>query len=308
MSQYQKKSQDDSAKQRPPTPRKELHGSDKFTDDLVAETVSMIKHRIAVMSGKGGVGKSTVAVNIATSLAKAGSQVGVLDGDVHGPDIPLMFGLQGRIPDSASGYLLPLIAQRNIKVMSIGFLISSRDTPVAWRGPLKHRLFEQFLTEVEWGPLDYLIVDLPPGTGDEPLSIAQLLGKPMSAVIVTTPQDVALLDARKAVVFAKEMEMNVLGIIENMSGLICPHCGRDIDLFKTGGGEKAASELGVPFLGRIPLAPEVVVGGDNGVPTVLGKLDSAVTRAFRDVAEAVRQATKTNLVGLRKMPDKRWNR
>jgi Mrp family chromosome partitioning ATPase len=153
-------------------------------------------------------------------------------------------------------------------------------------------LFQQFFSEVEWGPLDYLVVDLPPGTGDEPLSICQLLGKPLGAVIVTTPQDVALLDSRKAVVFAKEMEMDVLGIIENMSGLECPYCGNKIDLFKIGGGEKAAHELGVPFLGRIPIAPEVVAGGDDGVPIVFRKPDSRVAQAFKEVVSIIREAMK----------------
>jgi ATP-binding protein involved in chromosome partitioning len=295
MSQARTNPQRESTQQDRIAPQRGADGSDKFTDDMVSATVSLIEHRIVVMSGKGGVGKSTVAVNLAASLARAGKQVGVLDGDVHGPDVPLMFGLQGQIPESASGYLLPLVGPENIRVMSMGFLIGNKDTPVAWRGPLKHSLFRQFLSEVEWGPLDYLVIDLPPGTGDEPLSIAQLLGKPISAVIVTTPQDVALLDSRKAVVFAREMEMDVLGIVENMSGLQCPHCGKKIELFKVGGGEKAAQELGVPFLGRIPIAPEVVVGGDNGVPTVLGKPDSAVARVFRDVAEAVRQTTSANI-------------
>ncbi|MDQ7784139.1 MAG: Mrp/NBP35 family ATP-binding protein [Desulfomonilaceae bacterium] len=268
----------------------EAHGADKFTDDLVAATVSMIKYRIVVMSGKGGVGKSTVAVNLAASLAALGKQIGVLDADVHGPDIPMMFGLQGQIPESATGYLLPLIAPGNIRVMSMGFLISDRDRPVAWRGPLKHRLFQQFLSEVEWGPLDYLVIDLPPGTGDEPLSIAQLLGKPLWAVIVTTPQDVALLDSRKAAVFGREMDMDVLGIVENMSGLTCPYCGGKIDLFKVGGGEQAARELGVPFLGRIPIDPEVVGAGDEGLPMVLRKPDSRVAHAFKKVAGSIMEA------------------
>jgi ATP-binding protein involved in chromosome partitioning len=258
--------------------------------EILAIATSLIRRRLAVMSGKGGVGKSTVAVNLATALAISGHEVGVLDGDVHGPDVPMMFGLQGQLPEASAGHLLPLVAQGNIKVMSMGFLLESRDTPVAWRGPLKHRLFEQFLTEVEWGPLDYLVIDLPPGTGDEPLSIAQLLGKPMAAVIVTTPQDVAVLDSRKAVVFAREVGMDVIGIIENMSGLECPFCKKSIDLFKIGGGEKAARELGVPFLGRVPIDPDVVAASDRGIPTVLLKPDSKVARAFKEVACVIESA------------------
>ena len=285
--------QADSTAHGQPNHLKQAHGAGRFTDDLLAATVSMIKQRIVVMSGKGGVGKSTVAVNLAVALAATGGEVGILDADVHGPDVPMMFGLEGQHPESAAGYILPLIGPKNIRVMSMGFLIGGRDTPVAWRGPLKHKLFQQFFTEVEWGPLDYLVVDLPPGTGDEPLSIAQLLGKPLGAVIVTTPQDVALLDSRKAVVFAQSMEMEVLGIIENMSGLHCPYCGREIDLFKVGGGEKAAHELGVPFLGRIPIDPEVVAGGDEGVPIILRKPDSVVAYAFGGVVSSIQKATGT---------------
>lgn len=265
-------------------------GADEFTDDLLSATISIIKHRIVVMSGKGGVGKSTVAVNLAASLAAAGSQVGILDADVHGPDVPMMFGLEGQHPESASGYFLPLIGTKNIRIMSMGFLIGSRDAPVAWRGPLKHKLFHQFLTGVEWGPLDFLVIDLPPGTGDEPLSIAQLLGHPLSAIIVTTPQDVALLDSRKALVFAQTMEMDLLGIIENMSGLLCPYCGRQIDLFKVGGGMKAAKELGVPFLGRIPIDPEVVTSGDEGIPIVLRQPESKVTEAMSAIVKSIQEA------------------
>ncbi len=260
---------------------------------ILACTTSLIRRRLAVMSGKGGVGKSTVAVNLATALAVSGHDVGVLDADVHGPDVPMMFGLQGQMPSSTAGYLLPLMAQGSIRVMSMGFLLDSRDTPVVWRGPLKHRLLEQFLTEVEWGPLDYLVIDLPPGTGDEPLSIAHLLGKPMAAVIVTTPQDVAVLDSRKAVVFARELGMDVIGIIENMSGFECPFCKTRIDLFKIGGGEKAAKELGVPFLGRIPIDLDVVVASDRGIPTVLRKPDSEVADAFKQVASVIQASLST---------------
>ena len=221
----------------------------------IAQGLSTIKHRIVVMSGKGGVGKSTVAANLAQALAGTGNKVGILDGDVHGPNIPKMLGLEGASPQAGPAGLLPLEAGPGLKVMSMAFLLPNSDTPVAWRGPMKHTLFQQFISDVQWGDLDYLIVDLPPGTGDEPMSIAQILGKPLWAIIVTTPQDVALLDSRKSVVFAKSLEINVLGIIENMSGFVCPHCAGRIDLFKSGGGEKAAQELMVPFLGAIPIDP-----------------------------------------------------
>jgi ATP-binding protein involved in chromosome partitioning len=169
----------------------------------------------------------------------------------------------------------------------MAFLLEDPDTPVVWRGPMKHSLFQQFISDVDWGPLDYLVVDLPPGTGDEPLSIAQLLGQPLWAVIVTTPQDVALLDSRKSVVFARTLEMKTLGIIENMSGLACPHCGGVIDLFKTGGGAKAATELGVPFLGAIPIDPQIVTGGDAGVTIESADPQGSSAEAFRQLARQV---------------------
>jgi Mrp family chromosome partitioning ATPase len=244
------------------------------------------------MSGKGGVGKSTVAVNLAVALAGVGKKVGILDGDVHGPNVPKMLHLEGWRPEGGPNGLIPLTTADDVKVMSMAFLLQSEDTPVAWRGPLKHSLFQQFLADVDWGELDYLIVDLPPGTGDEPLSIGQLLGKRLWSVIVTTPQDVALLDSRKSVVFAATLEMNVLGIIENMSGLTCPHCGQLIDLFKTGGGQKAARDLGVPFLGTIPLDPEVVMRGDAGLPIVSDGDDSPTSRVFIELATKIERVVE----------------
>ncbi len=259
----------------------------RHMEERLAGKLSSIKHRLVVMSGKGGVGKSTVAANLAVALAAQGLKVGILDGDVHGPNIPKMLGLQGAAPESGPMGLVPLEASNNLKVMSMGFLLPDPDTPVAWRGPMKHTLFQQFLADVDWGPLDYLIVDLPPGTGDEPMSIAQIVGLPLWAVIVTTPQDVALLDSRKSVMFAKNLNMNLLGIIENMSGLVCPHCAQRIDLFKTGGGEKAAEELKVPFLGAIPLEPNVVLAGDAGIPVSDLDQGSDVSEIFRKLAETV---------------------
>ncbi|MDQ7784181.1 MAG: Mrp/NBP35 family ATP-binding protein [Desulfomonilaceae bacterium] len=263
--------------------------SDGF-DRRLHRRLSMIRHKVAVMSGKGGVGKSTVVVDLAVALALRGKKVGVLDGDIHGPNVPFLFGLQGQRPTSGPDGLMPLTAHQNIKVMSIAFLLDGRDTPVAWRGPLKHSLFEQFFADVDWGELDYLLIDLPPGTGDEPLSVAQLLGKPLWTVIVTTPQDVAVLDSRKAAVFGKSVDMGVLGIVENMSGFSCPHCGAHMDVFKAGGGKKASSELGVPFLGRIPFDPIVVRVGDQGIPIVLKHPHSKVSKAFSKVAVRVDEA------------------
>lgn len=259
-------------------------------DERLGRKLSRIRHRVAVMSGKGGVGKSTVAADLAVSLALRGNRVGVLDGDIHGPTVPLLFGLQGCRPSSGPEGLVPLTAHENIKIMSIAALLGGRDVPVAWSGPLKHSLFEQFLADVDWGDLDYLVIDLPPGTGDEALSIAQLIGKPLWTVIVTTPQEVAVLVSRKAAIFGRSVEMGVLGIIENMSGFECPHCGVHMDVFKTGGGERASDELGVPFLGRIPFDPIVVAVGDEGVPIVLKHPDSKVSKAFEQVAVRVDEA------------------
>ncbi len=269
---------------------------DLHMEELLTTRLTAMRNRVVVMSGKGGVGKTTVAVNLAVTLASDGKAVGILDADVHGPNIPKMLGLNGRSPVMGENGLIPITSRENIKVMSMAFMLPDEDTPVVWRGPVKHSLFKQFLAEVDWGPLDYLIVDLPPGTGDEPLSIAQLLGKPLWAVTVTTPQDVALLDSRKSVVFGRNLEMNLLGIVENMSGLQCPHCGERIELFKTGGGRKSALDLGVPFLGAIPIDPEVVVGGDSGTPVAAKDSDSATAQAFRSMSRKIDQLVQKGSV------------
>jgi ATP-binding protein involved in chromosome partitioning len=253
----------------------------------VKETLSRIEHKIMVMSGKGGVGKSTVAANLAVSLARRGFEVGILDADVHGPNIPKMLGLDNERMMGIGQEMLPVPLYPNLKVLSLAFMLPSADTPVVWRGPLKHGVFQQFLGEVEWGDLDYLITDLPPGTGDEPLSIAHLIGQVDGSVIVTTPQEVALLDSRKAVVFSQMVHVPVVGIVENMSGFKCPHCGEDIDLFKTGGGEKAARELQVPFLGRIPLDGHIVKDCDGGKPFVVSQPESPASKAFEAITDRI---------------------
>jgi ATP-binding protein involved in chromosome partitioning len=259
----------------------------KHTEEILQTKLSNIKYRLVVMSGKGGVGKSTVAVNLAAALARSGRSVGLFDADVHGPNVPKMLGLEASLPAMGPNGLVPVQAGENLKVISMAFMLEDPDTPVVWRGPMKHSLFQQFICDVDWGNLDYLVVDLPPGTGDEPLSISQLLGQPLWAVIVTTPQDVALLDSRKSVVFARTLEMRTLGIIENMSGLACPHCGGVIDLFKRGGGARSATDLGVPFLGAIPIDPQIVTGGDAG--TTIESVDSngPSAEAFRELARKV---------------------
>jgi len=252
---------------------------------LLERSLSQICHRFMVISGKGGVGKSTLSANLAIALAMEGYEVGLLDADVHGPNIPKMLGLEEeRLVGSASGNIAPAMLLPNLKVVSMAFLLPNRDSPVIWRGPLKHSAFRQFLSEVEWGKLDFLLVDLPPGTGDEPLSIAHLLGRVDGSIVVTTPQEVALLDSRKAVNFSRQLQVPVIGVVENMSGFVCPHCGRAVEIFKSGGGERAARELGVPFLGRVPLDPRVVSCCDEGRPFIEAFPQSEAAKAFRQIA------------------------
>jgi Mrp family chromosome partitioning ATPase len=257
----------------------------------VFENMKKIRHKILVMSGKGGVGKSTVAANLALSLALRGFETGILDVDIHGPNIPKMLNVEDAILTGESKNLYPIIVSPNLRVMSMGFLLSSRDTPVIWRGPVKMGVIRQFLGEVKWGPLDYLVIDLPPGTGDEPLSIAQLIPEADGVVVVTTPQDVALLDSRKSVSFAKAVSLPMIGIVENMSGFECPYCGKEIDLFKSGGGERAAKQLGVPFLGRVPFDLKVVLSGDDGIPIVLAHPDSPGAKALTEIVDMIVKKT-----------------
>ena len=258
---------------------------DDHEQGLLRQRMASIKHKCMVMSGKGGVGKSTVATNLAVTLAMEGYRVGLMDADIHGPNIPKMMGIEDEHPFAAAEGLAPIATPYGLKVMSIGFFLQSKDDAVIWRGPLKHNLIRQFLGDVDWGELDFLIVDLPPGTGDEALSVAHLIKGVAGAIIVTTPQDVALLDSRKAVTFARHLGIPQVGIVENMSGFMCPHCGKSIDLFKKGGGEKAARDMLVPFLGNIPLDPGMVECGDSGTPMVALADPSAVKDAFKRIAD-----------------------
>jgi len=256
---------------------------------FIDTAMGAIGKKFMVLSGKGGVGKSSVAVNLAAILALRGKKVGILDADIHGPNIPKMLGIDAERPEAApgsAGDLLPIAAADNLSVMSIGFFLQNEDQAVIWRGPMKHGVMKQFLGEVQWGKLDYLIIDLPPGTGDEALSICHLMGKVDGAVIVTTPQDVALLDSKKSISFCKELQIPVIGVVENMSGMLCPHCGKTIDLFKTGGGEKIAKKMKVPFLGRVPLDPAMVMCGDEGKAFVTKHPESPATAAFVVIADA----------------------
>jgi len=243
-----------------------------------------IKHRIAVLSGKGGVGKSTVAVNLATSLALSGKRVGLLDVDIHGPSVPTMLGLDAANvrPGVCEDGILPL-ELGNLKVMSIGFLLADQDDAVILRGPAKIGVIQQFLRDVVWGELDFLIIDSPPGTGDEPLSVIQTIGDVQGAVIVTTPQRVASVDVRKSITFCRKLDVPILGVIENMSGFVCPHCGEITDIFSTGGGRGISDSMDVPFLGSIPIDPSIGIAGDAGSPFMDRYAASPTAQIMRDI-------------------------
>ncbi|MHA2170117.1 MAG: Mrp/NBP35 family ATP-binding protein [Candidatus Kariarchaeaceae archaeon] len=230
-------------------------------------TLSKIKSTIVIQSGKGGVGKSTVSLNLAISFAKRGYKVGLLDADITGPSIPLMAGLDGKDAAIDNRKILPTLIH-GIQIVSMDLLLKA-DTPVIWRGPLKMAAIRQFLADVNWGDIDILFIDLPPGTSDEPLTVAQLFENITGTVIVTTPQKVALHDVKKSIQFASKVGMPILGIVENMASMTCPHCEEQIAVFKDGGGKSTAEELGLVFLGSIPLDPQVVIEGDNGTPSVL---------------------------------------
>ena len=248
-----------------------------------ADILPGVRHVVAVASGKGGVGKSTVAANLALALAREGYTVGLLDADIYGPSMPTMFGITDR-PRVEGERVVPF-ERYGVKVMSLGFILEM-DTPMIWRGPMVMKALEQMLGDVDWGELDFMIVDLPPGTGDAQLTITQKV--PLSgAVVVTTPQDVALIDARKGLAMFRKVNVPVVGIVENMGTFVCPHCGEATDVFKSGGGERTAEVLGTAFLGTIPLDPQIVAGGDEGKPIVVSQPEGSHAEAFRRVAEAV---------------------
>lgn len=244
-----------------------------------------VKDVILVLSGKGGVGKSTVSVNLAVALANRGKKTGILDLDFHGPNIPKMLGIEDRRPAVLANAIEPVPVTGNLSALSMAFLLPDTSTPVVWRGPMKITAIRQFLSEVNWGALDYLVVDLPPGTGDEALTIAQMAPNVRGAVIVTTPQDVAVMDAMRAAKFIEKLDLPILGVIENMSGMVCPHCGKVTEVFSADGGRAAAAALGVPFLGAIPLDPAMVKAGDKGRPFILKHADSLTWMAIDAVME-----------------------
>ncbi|MFP4005683.1 MAG: P-loop NTPase [Candidatus Hadarchaeia archaeon] len=258
----------------------------------IAQNIEKIDHTVVVMSGKGGVGKSTVAANLAAELAMRDFQVGLLDCDMHGPSIPKIVGISyEERPGGSESSIEPISTDYGLKVISLGSMLPEKDSPVVWRGPLKMRTIQQFLGDVEWGNLDYLVFDLPPGTGDEPLSIAQLIPDPDGAVIVTTPQEVALQTIRRSVNFAEKVDLPVLGLVENMSGFVCPHCGEEVNIFRSGGGEDLSDELDIPFLGRIPLDGKIVESGEEGRPIVLEESNDA-SKAFKDIVAEMKNSLK----------------
>jgi ATP-binding protein involved in chromosome partitioning len=257
--------------------------------------MSKIQHKIAVISGKGGVGKSTITVNLAMAFAMHdyAQQIGILDADLTGPCIPKIIGLHGEKLQIGPPGIFPAIGPLGMKVISMDFLLSSDEVPVIWRGPLKMRAISQFLSDIVWGELEFLFIDLPPGTGDEPLSIMQLIPELDGVVIVTLPSEVSQIVVKKAVTFAKQLNIPVIGIIENMSGLVCPKCGEEIDVFNVGGGKRIAEDLSVPFLGAIPIDPQVCCDSDKGLPFIVEHKHSPATKAFLEIVKKIEEFLKT---------------
>ena len=255
-------------------------------DTAIKASLSKIKHKIFVLSGKGGVGKSSVSANLAASLSKRGYKTGLMDVDVHGPSIAHMLGLTELLDISENQLLLPKQVNGNLKVVSVQALMQDKDQAIIWRGPAKSGMIKQFVSSVDWGELDFLIIDAPPGTGDEPLTVVQTIPEALG-VIVTTPQEVALADIRKSISFCKTVRLKTLGIVENMAGFKCPHCNEHIDLFSSGGGEKTAKAHGLNFLGSIPFETQVGVSGDKGIPMMFQDEETEFTKAFDTVVENI---------------------
>ncbi len=262
------------------------HMPEPTPEEAARKTLEKIRQKFIVMSGKGGVGKTSVSVNLAIALANRGHRVGLMDVDIHGPDIPRMLGLDGMLSADHERKMIPMRYGDHLKVVSMESLMPDKDSAIIWRGPVKHTAIRQFIGEVSWGVLDYLIIDSPPGTGDEPLTVAQLIPD-AQAIIVTTPQEVALADIRKSISFCKNVKMQIFGIIENMSGFTCPHCKKGVDIFGTGGGERTAKSYGIRFLGRIPFDPDMVACGDQGISFQHTHTESAITDAFVRISETM---------------------
>jgi ATP-binding protein involved in chromosome partitioning len=258
-------------------------------EQKVRERMNKIRHKIAVISGKGGVGKSTVTVNLAMAFSMHGhvNHVGILDADIHGPSVPKMLGIAGQRLQSGPPGAFPVSGPLGIKVVSMDFLLPDENSPVIWRGPLKMTAIRQFLSDIVWGDLDVLLIDLPPGTGDEPLSIAQLLPEMDGVVIVTIPSEVSQIVVKKSAFFARQLGMPIIGIVENMSGFVCPKCGYKADIFQSGGGRRIAEELQIPFLGSIPIDQSVCQDADSGTPFILEHVDSPASKSFMEIVEKV---------------------
>jgi len=260
-------------------------------DMALKDSLSRIRNKLVVMSGKGGVGKTSTSVNLSIALSRLGYRVGLMDVDLHGPDVPRVLGLMGMMGLSANHKLDPMRFSDNLKVVSIESLTTSKDEAIIWRGPIKFSAIRQFIADVEWGELDFLLIDAPPGTGDEPLTVAQTIPD-AQAVIVTTPQEVSLADVRKSISFCRTVKMAIFGLVENMSGYVCPHCGEQVDLFGSGGGERTAKEAAIPFLGRVPFDPQVVTCGDSGKSFQESYPDSPVTQAYEAIARKIGDLAK----------------
>jgi ATP-binding protein involved in chromosome partitioning len=260
-----------------------------------------IRHKLLVMSGKGGVGKTSVAIYLALGLAQRGYQVGLLDVDIHGPDVPRMLGMSGQFEMDAEGFMVPQRYSDHLQVVSIEGLLHDRDAAVIWRGPLKHKYIHQSMSQVNWGELDFLVIDSPPGTGDEPMSVAQTISG-VQAIVITTPQEISLADVRKAINFCRKVGMPILGLVENMSGLICPHCGKEIQLFSRGGGQRTADLMKIPLLASQPFDLRVVAGGDAGKPLLGVADDSPFIRAVMGLVDQVEGRLRHNEEDLAK-PD-----
>jgi ATP-binding protein involved in chromosome partitioning len=263
-------------------------------EERLRARMKKVKHKIAVISGKGGVGKSTVTVNLAAALAMHGhaNHVGILDADIHGPSVPKIIGLEGQKLQSGPSGIFPASGHLGIKVISMEFLLPDENAPVIWRGPLKMTAIRQFLSDIVWGELDFLLADLPPGTGDEPLSVAQFLPEMDGVVIVTIPSEVSQIVVKKAVTFARKLDLPIIGVVENMSGFVCPECGAKIDIFKSGGGRKISDELGVPFLGSIPIDQKVCEDSDEGMPFIMKHENSDASKAFLQIVKRIEEFMK----------------
>lgn len=266
--------------------QQDMAARQKLEEEAIKTSLSKIKHKIFVLSGKGGVGKSSVSANLAASLSKKGYKTGLMDVDVHGPSIAQMLGLKELLDMSENNLLLPKQVNGNLKVVSVQALMQDKDQAIIWRGPAKTGMIRQFVSSVEWGELDFLIIDAPPGTGDEPLTVVQTIPEALG-VIVTTPQEVALADIRKSISFCKTVHLKTLGIVENMAGFKCPHCNEPIDLFSSGGGEKTAISQGLNFLGSIPFDTDVVISGDSGVPMMLQDKETNFSNSFDPIVENI---------------------